>query len=402
MRILCDVCGEEEASVFCCADEAALCGACDRRVHRANKLAGKHRRLSLSGSSAQSRPACDICQEKRGFLFCHEDRAILCRDCDASVHSASHLTMKHSRFLLTGARLSAAPIPCSPSPESEAADKANAKNTVTTADQNKASVADGSAPSSATATTATSSISEYLINMCPGWRVEDLLVDDAAVVAMEDFSKGDELPPFPGADLEELAEKFPVWAPQVPQLPPPAPPAAATTTARYQPWNASKEAGRERWSEDLFAVPQISPASTPSKRPRHTLDPLKKRIFSPITKRVGGKRVGNPLTALSKPTPIRPTNQRSDYGLRFQLLSSDGYPLTSPVGIYISPLLCERYRAGKKAFEYFKKETEGSEFGSAPILGGGEERVIWRRRSSIRPRSFGSSAAASLPSPRNL
>ncbi|CAL9146153.1 B-box zinc finger protein 20-like [Musa acuminata AAA Group] len=276
MRILCDVCGEEEASVFCCADEAALCGACDRRVHRANKVAGKHRRLSLSGSSAESRPACDICQEKRGYLFCHEDRAILCRDCDASVHSASHLTMKHNRFLLTGARLSAAPIPCSPSPESEApADKATPKNTVTTADQNKASVADSSSSpiastSAATPTTATSSISEYLINMCPGWRVEDLLVDDAAVVAMEDFSKGDDLPPFLGADLEAVVEKFPVWAPQVPQFPPPAPPAAATTTSRYQPWNTSKEAGRERWSEDLFAVPQISPASTPSKRPRHT------------------------------------------------------------------------------------------------------------------------------------
>ncbi|RWV96610.1 hypothetical protein BHE74_00057902 [Ensete ventricosum] len=187
MRILCDVCGEAEASVFCCADEAAICGACDRRVHRANKVAGKHRRLSLSGSSAQSRPACDICQEKRGFLFCREDRAILCRDCDASVHSASHLTMKHNRFLLTGARLSAAPIPCSPSLESEEAEKAN---TVTTANQNKASVAGGSSPiastGAATATTATSSISEYLINMCPGWRVEDLLVDEDA---MEDFSK---------------------------------------------------------------------------------------------------------------------------------------------------------------------------------------------------------------------
>ena len=62
MKVLCDVCGKEGASVFCCADEAALCDACDRRVHRANKLVGKHRRFSLSAPSAQSHPACDICQ----------------------------------------------------------------------------------------------------------------------------------------------------------------------------------------------------------------------------------------------------------------------------------------------------------------------------------------------------
>jgi hypothetical protein len=69
MKVQCDVCAAEAASVFCCADEAALCDACDRRVHRANKLAGKHRRFSLlhpssSSSSAQTTkpPLCDICQ----------------------------------------------------------------------------------------------------------------------------------------------------------------------------------------------------------------------------------------------------------------------------------------------------------------------------------------------------
>ena len=69
MKVQCDVCAAEAASVFCCADEAALCAACDRRVHRANKLAGKHRRFSLlspappSSSSGQPPPPlCDICQ----------------------------------------------------------------------------------------------------------------------------------------------------------------------------------------------------------------------------------------------------------------------------------------------------------------------------------------------------
>lgn len=64
MKIQCDVCNKEEASVFCSADEAALCGGCDRRVHHANKLAGKHIRFSLqrSPSSSKESPRCDICQ----------------------------------------------------------------------------------------------------------------------------------------------------------------------------------------------------------------------------------------------------------------------------------------------------------------------------------------------------
>ncbi|WVZ60097.1 hypothetical protein U9M48_010160 [Paspalum notatum var. saurae] len=71
MKVQCDVCAAEAASVFCCADEVALCDVCDRRVHRVNKLAGKHRRFSLLnlappsssllGSAQQPQPPlCDI------------------------------------------------------------------------------------------------------------------------------------------------------------------------------------------------------------------------------------------------------------------------------------------------------------------------------------------------------
>lgn len=70
MKVQCDVCAAKAASVFCCADEAALCDVCDRRVHRANKLAGKHRRFPLlqaePPSSAQKKPVCDICQVSDG------------------------------------------------------------------------------------------------------------------------------------------------------------------------------------------------------------------------------------------------------------------------------------------------------------------------------------------------
>ncbi|URE35875.1 salt tolerance-like protein [Musa troglodytarum] len=70
----------------------------------------------LRGAKATARE--EILQEKRGFLLCKEDRAILCRDGDVAIHSATAVTMKHWRFLLSGVRVSAAPIPSSPAVDS--------------------------------------------------------------------------------------------------------------------------------------------------------------------------------------------------------------------------------------------------------------------------------------------
>nr|XP_018685548.1 PREDICTED: uncharacterized protein LOC108953548 [Musa acuminata subsp. malaccensis] len=60
--------------------------------------------------------------EKRGFLLCQEDRAISCRDGDVAIHSATAVTKKHCRFLLTVVRVSAVPIPSSQAVEAEAVD----------------------------------------------------------------------------------------------------------------------------------------------------------------------------------------------------------------------------------------------------------------------------------------
>ncbi|KAG8060075.1 hypothetical protein GUJ93_ZPchr0002g25990 [Zizania palustris] len=179
MKVQCDGCAAEAASVFCCADEAALCDACDHRVHRANKLAGKHRRFSLLNPSASAHsptpPLCDICQEKRGLLFCKEDRAILCRECDVSVHTASELSMSHSRYLLTGVRLSSE-LAASLAPLSE---EENSSSLC-------CSVDDAVPPAPATShggSSGSSSISEYLTKTLPGWHVEDFLADDATGAA---------------------------------------------------------------------------------------------------------------------------------------------------------------------------------------------------------------------------
>lgn len=103
MRVQCDVCEKNKAAVMCCADEAALCTSCDTKVHAANKLANKHIRVPLVAQLEA--PRCDICQEKTGFFFCLEDRALLCRDCDVSIHTANKLSSNHQRFLITGTRV---------------------------------------------------------------------------------------------------------------------------------------------------------------------------------------------------------------------------------------------------------------------------------------------------------
>ncbi|XP_020592965.1 B-box zinc finger protein 24-like [Phalaenopsis equestris] len=104
MRIACDVCKTTAAAVICCADEAALCTKCDVEVHAANKLAGKHRRLPLNCVSSKL-PRCDICQDKAAFIFCVEDRALFCEDCDEAIHLAGTLSANHQRLLATGIRV---------------------------------------------------------------------------------------------------------------------------------------------------------------------------------------------------------------------------------------------------------------------------------------------------------
>ncbi|XP_010919376.2 B-box zinc finger protein 20 [Elaeis guineensis] len=281
MKVQCDVCAAEAASVFCCADEAALCDACDRCIHSANKLAGKHRRLSLlhpspSSSSIQSPPLCDICQEKRGILFCREDRAILCRDCDVPIHTASDLTMNHSRFLLTGVRLSSAPLPSAPPPEAGVVDDKNKdndkhvkiKNHGNKGHENLVVVAakEEAACSSSTTTTApaaaaaaaaadgsnSSSISEYLIKMLPGWHVEDFLTDEAAAAADADaFSQVNEELSKGSSGLGGVGEGPPIWVPQAKY-----PVEECQAGHLFQGFVGSK-ASRQRWGDAYLRVPQM-------------------------------------------------------------------------------------------------------------------------------------------------
>ncbi|KAJ0009736.1 hypothetical protein Pint_34780 [Pistacia integerrima] len=248
MKIRCDVCDKEEASVFCSADEAALCHGCDGRVHHANKLASKHLRFSLFNPSFKDSPLCDICQERRALLFCQEDRAILCRDCDIPIHKANEYTKKHNRFLLTGIKLSAS---SSSYPTSSSSNCFDTTTTSKTMNKSSASVSNliPSTPYkvednnqiSDNCSVSTSSISEYLMETLPGWCVEDFLDPSSSAASNVTCKTSDKFLSFGEEDHSAI------WVPEVfvqsPQVP------------LYCPQNG-------------FTVPHIS--TQPFKKPRHS------------------------------------------------------------------------------------------------------------------------------------
>lgn len=147
-------------------------------------------------------------QERRALLFCKEDRAILCRECDLPIHQANEHTQKHNRFLLTGVKLSASSSSSSSSlnPSSSCSNRSaatmgaefnNFQSPMKRAQSTSSPCELFSSPSMAVAATnytvhdynkvmsdggsiPTSSISEYLMETLPGWRVEDLLDPSAA------------------------------------------------------------------------------------------------------------------------------------------------------------------------------------------------------------------------------
>ncbi|KAI3989151.1 hypothetical protein MKX01_033187 [Papaver californicum] len=309
MKIQCDVCNKDEASVFCSADEAALCNGCDHRVHHANKLASKHHRFSLlhPSSSSSEIPRCDICQERRAFLFCREDRAILCRECDISIHTANELTKKHNRFLLTGVKLSSTSSIFTSGTTSTTITSSSTSNIerdfAASADSNKtmpcvhtstnsftavlpstvlpSKYCDHSGPTSGGST---SSISEYLMETLPGWQVEDFLVDSSPTPTHGNgFCKNEaELQPYLDTNYFNnqsssqgyvVSEDLSLWVPEAP-VNPTYPSLFDSRTnglnlkefVKETPIMNSKQVNRRR-SDHGFTVPSISPPS--NKRSRH-------------------------------------------------------------------------------------------------------------------------------------
>lgn len=83
----CDSCQSAAAALFCRADAAFLCVACDARIHCANRVASRHERVWL----------CEVCEQAPAAVTCKADAASLCVSCDSDIHSANPLASRHER-----------------------------------------------------------------------------------------------------------------------------------------------------------------------------------------------------------------------------------------------------------------------------------------------------------------
>ncbi|KAB2622902.1 COL domain class transcription factor [Pyrus ussuriensis x Pyrus communis] len=236
MKIQCDVCEKAPATVICCADEAALCAKCDVEVHAANKLASKHQRLLLQ-SLSNKLPKCDICQDKTAFIFCVEDRALFCQDCDEPIHSANSLSANHQRFLATGIRVALA------------------------SSSTKEAETSGLEPPNQGAQKISTKVSApQASGISSPWGVDDLL-------QLSDFESSDKKDSLEFGELEWIADmgifgdQFPQEAPaaaEVPQLPVP----QSSNLTSYRPPKSSSPHKKPRIEipdddDEYFTVPDL-------------------------------------------------------------------------------------------------------------------------------------------------
>ncbi|XP_022869010.1 B-box zinc finger protein 21-like [Olea europaea var. sylvestris] len=216
---------------------------------------------------------------------------------DASTCYLTEKIQKHNRFLLTGVKLSATtalyssldstltnvsetvplikckktltdePVPVISKPTSTIPSTTSEPVKPVIADRGGGSVqlmnAGGNNGSSST-----SSISEYLMEILPGYHVDDFLDSPCGFFKSGD---SDALPLWDSDLANNLSfisqESIGFWVPQSPPLYPPLEMVYATPNGFKDSKEISSNKSSRKWSDDnMYAVPQISPPSTAFKR----------------------------------------------------------------------------------------------------------------------------------------
>ncbi|KAL9273735.1 B-box zinc finger protein 24-like protein, partial [Drosera capensis] len=63
-------------------------------------------RIRSSTTAVSKRSTAGVIHmEKAAFIFCVEDRALFCQDCDESIHPVGTLAANHQRYLATGIKV---------------------------------------------------------------------------------------------------------------------------------------------------------------------------------------------------------------------------------------------------------------------------------------------------------
>ena len=93
---------------------------CSLSVWLETHLFGWINSKSRAGCIGRKPPCNFFLQDAPAVLFCCEDRAIICRECDLMIHTANEFTAKHSRHILfqVAAGLKALPPPGPGRPDS--------------------------------------------------------------------------------------------------------------------------------------------------------------------------------------------------------------------------------------------------------------------------------------------
>lgn len=81
---ICIVC-EMAAAVYCENDQAYLCSECDHKIHSSNLVASRHVRVKV----------CELCRKASATVYCKNDQAYLCDECDTEIHSNNPLASRH-------------------------------------------------------------------------------------------------------------------------------------------------------------------------------------------------------------------------------------------------------------------------------------------------------------------
>lgn len=92
-RVLCENCEQHPAVVFCKADAASLCRACDEQVHQA-KLSHKHHRVPLE-SGPQTFASCRQHPERLVEYYCPTCSRPVCVNCKMIGHHSTGEAAKH-------------------------------------------------------------------------------------------------------------------------------------------------------------------------------------------------------------------------------------------------------------------------------------------------------------------
>lgn len=99
--LACSSCRAADATVVSLPDQTPVCSVCAKQ----QRAPPGQQQREVELIQPEKPHMCDICQDSPAYCICVEERAVLCRDCDISIHSSNKFTAKHSRFLFVGLRV---------------------------------------------------------------------------------------------------------------------------------------------------------------------------------------------------------------------------------------------------------------------------------------------------------